>query len=54
MEEEGRQRAQDALELARRHEEDEAMRRGIACADVSCKPFSHLSLTSWQWFVTAL
>ena len=41
MEEEGRQRAQDALEVARRQEEEDAMRRahaGIAALAVAVSP----------------
>jgi hypothetical protein len=42
MEEEARQRAQDALELARRHEEDDAMRR----AGILHQPFRSRSLVT--------
>ena len=40
MEEEGRQRAQDALELTRRQEEDDAMRRAHAGAHYFLNRFS--------------
>ena len=44
MEEEGRQRAQDALELTRRQEEDDAMRRAHAGAHYFLNRCSYLTL----------
>ena len=54
MEEESRQRAQDALELARRHEEEDAVRRGQSGMSDLISPQNYFCFQNYEFAFRAI